>query len=586
MSHLNSYNIIHKLSIVFTIYSLSAFSQSREDLISKLIDHPRYQAEILAGDIIELKDRFSGQILYKDISINEMPNNFNADLIIDLRTIDTSKYSSIYSFWSEIPVGSALPLRIADANFDGRLELYGAYESYQTFDPEYVIFEVDSIGNYDSLYNYPDSLGWVYTITDLENDGFLETANLVYTTELGWHIMILTTDSITGYPTTTKTTYNFTPSVNGQPNRINFYDMDDDNYPEMIYYFDGTGDSLILDNSNHISKYNRDNDEFELVYQNRPPTLFAMGYAFGDFDSDGKQNFSVGSIYGEVFLYEHVEGNDYNLIKIDSLPINNAYLSTFTNDLNNNGKPELWIGGWGYINGVGSVILYIYEADDNDQYSVVYTIALIGGISFFAGNMFPIDLDNNGKDEVLICIDQNVLALKYNNDNYELYYIKRNELLHQNSIYYSATVDDFDADGYPEVVISMDQIENNLFRIFCRILKKSNTVDIADAISSESSQYNLSDSYPNPFNPSTTLRFKIPIEDRVTIKVFNILGKEIKTLLDETRQSGEHLITWDGNDSDGNKMPSGIYFITMLAASELTGETRSFQKTIKAILIK
>ncbi|HSL88295.1 MAG TPA: FG-GAP-like repeat-containing protein, partial [Ignavibacteriaceae bacterium] len=264
----------------------------------------------------------------------------------------------------------------------------------------------------------------------------------------------------------------------------------------------------------------------------------------------------------------------------------NAYLSTFTNDLNNNGKPELWIGGWGYINGVGSVMLYIYEADDNDQYSVVYTIALIGGISFFAGNMFPIDLDNDGKDEVLICIDQNVLALEYNNDNYELYYIKRNELLHQNSIYYSATVDDFDADGYPEIVISMDQIENNLFRIFCRILKKSNTVDIADAISSESSQYNLSDSYPNPFNPSTTLRFKIPIEDRVTIKVFNILGKEIKTLLDETRQSGEHLITWDGNDSDGNKMPSGIYFITMLAASELTGETRSFQKTIKAILLK
>ena len=559
MSFLNFNNVIHKISFVLIVYSLSAFSQSREDLISKLIDHPRYQAEIIAGNLIKIKDRLSGSILYRDLNINEMPNNFTADLTIDLRSIDTSKYSNIYTFWSEVPVGSALPLRIADANFDGRLELYGAYESYQTFDPEYVIFEVDSIGNYDSLYKYPDSLGWVYTITDLENDGFIESANLVYTSELGWHIIILTTDSITGYPTTTKTKYHFNPPVNGQPNRINFYDMDGDNYPEMIYHFDGTGDSLILDNSNHISKYDRDNNEFELVYQNRPPTLFAMGYAFGDFDSDGKQNISVGGIYGEVFVYEHIEGNTYSLIMIDSLPISNAYLSTFTNDINNNGKPELWIGGWGYINGVGSVILYLYEADDNDQYSVVYTIALIGGISFFAGNMFPIDLDNDGKDEVLICIDQNVLVLKNRNDDYELYYIKRNELLHQNSIYYSATVADFDSDGYPEIVISMDQIENNLFRIFSRIQKKSSTVNNVDILISESNQYYLSNSYPNPFNPSTHIDFMLMESTNISLKVFNALGQEVKTLVNEEMIPGYYSRIFDGKD-----LPSGVYFYELV----------------------
>lgn len=578
MIFLKFFNIIQKISIVIFLYCFFTYSQSREELINKLIEHPRYSVKIITNELIKIEDKLSGQLLYRDVSNNQMPNNFTADLIIDLRSIDTSKYSNIYTSWSEVPLGSALPLRIADANFDGRLELYGAYESYQTFNPEYVIFEVDSIGNYDSLYKYPDSLGWVYTITDLENDGFLETANLVYTSELGWHIIILTTDSIAVYPTTTKTNYNFSPPVNGQPNRINFNDMDGDNYPEMIYFFDGTGDSLILDNSNHISKYDRDKNEFELIYQNRLPTLFAMGYAFGDFDSDGKQNFSVGSIYGEVFVYEHIEGNNYNLIMIDSLPISNAYLSTFTNDLNNNGKPELWIGGWGYVNGVGSVILYLYEADDNDQFSVVYTIALIGGISFFAGNMLPIDLDNDGKDEVLICIDQNVLVLKNINDDYELHYIKRNELLHQNSSYYSATVADFDSDGYPEIVISKDQIENNLFRIFSRILKKNYTVNIDDIISSESNQYYLSNSYPNPFNPITTLSYKIPKEEKVSIKVFNILGKEIKTLLDETRQSGEHLITWDGTDTSGNKMPSGVYFIAF--------NSGNFYKTTKTILIK
>ncbi len=87
---------------------------------------------------------------------------------------------------------------------------------------------------------------------------------------------------------------------------------------------------------------------------------------------------------GEVFVYEHIEGNDYNVKRIDSLPISNVYLQLFTNDLDHNGKPELWISGDGYINGVGSKIIYIYEAYGDDQYKSIYTIAVIGGSHWFA----------------------------------------------------------------------------------------------------------------------------------------------------------------------------------------------------------
>lgn len=77
--------------------------------------------------------------------------------------------------------------------------------------------------------------------------------------------------------------------------------------------------------------------------------------------------------------------------------------------------------------------------------------------------------------------------------------------------------------------------------------------------------YSLSHAFPNPFNPSTTLKFSLPKEEKVTIKVFNVLGKEIKTILNETRNSGETQITWDGTDNKGNQVTSGVYIINMQA---------------------
>ena len=199
----------------------------------------------------------------------------------------------------------------------------------------------------------------------------------------------------------------------------------------------------------------------------------SYGYAFGDFDSDGKQNFSVGSNSGEVFVYEYISGNEYSFSRIDSLQITNAFITTYTEDINGNDKPELWIGGDTYINDAGSTVLYIYESTYNNQYEIVYSIAIIGVVSFFANNMMPVDLDNDGTDEVLLCIDQNILVFKYKDSGYELFYLKRNELANQNSVYYSATTADFDNDGYPEIIVSMDLVENNELKGFSRIYKKS-----------------------------------------------------------------------------------------------------------------
>jgi len=70
----------------------------------------------------------------------------------------------------------------------------------------------------------------------------------------------------------------------------------------------------------------------------------------------------------------------------------------------------------------------------------------------------------------------------------------------------------------------------------------------------------LSQNYPNPFNPTTTIKFSLEKSGQVNISVFNILGQKIKTLINEIRPAGENETYWDGKDSNGSEVASGVYF--------------------------
>ncbi|NQV17643.1 MAG: C10 family peptidase [Armatimonadetes bacterium] len=74
--------------------------------------------------------------------------------------------------------------------------------------------------------------------------------------------------------------------------------------------------------------------------------------------------------------------------------------------------------------------------------------------------------------------------------------------------------------------------------------------------------------YPNPFNPFTIISFSIPEDTKVNLKVYNIKGQVVKTLLKEQIESGEHRITWDGKDDNKKPVASGIYFYKISAGKE------------------
>ncbi len=89
----------------------------------------------------------------------------------------------------------------------------------------------------------------------------------------------------------------------------------------------------------------------------------------------------------------------------------------------------------------------------------------------------------------------------------------------------------------------------------------------------------LSQNYPNPFNPTTNIAYNMQVPGNATLEVYNIKGQKVKTLVDEYKNAGDHIITWNGNNDSNQSVASGIYFYKMKVDGKLSG-------TKKMILMK
>jgi hypothetical protein len=78
-------------------------------------------------------------------------------------------------------------------------------------------------------------------------------------------------------------------------------------------------------------------------------------------------------------------------------------------------------------------------------------------------------------------------------------------------------------------------------------------------------EFKLFENYPNPFNPSTTFRYSIPTQSKVIIKVYDVIGNEIETLMDEQKSVGTYELTWNAEN-----LPSGVYFYQLKAGDYIS----------------
>ncbi|GBD93200.1 flagellar basal body rod modification protein [bacterium BMS3Abin05] len=77
--------------------------------------------------------------------------------------------------------------------------------------------------------------------------------------------------------------------------------------------------------------------------------------------------------------------------------------------------------------------------------------------------------------------------------------------------------------------------------------------------------YGLSANYPNPFNPSTTIDYQLPEAANVKMVIYDLLGRQIRTLVDRNEEAGYHAISWDSRNENGMQVPAGIYILKLHA---------------------
>ena len=293
-------------------------------------------------------------------------------------------------------------------------------------------------------------------------------------------------------------------------------------------------------------------------------------------------------------------------------------------DIDNDGNDEAYFhsyGSWGV--GAGDVWVVDYDATDTDVLTINSDhVHRVGNTGTFSGD---IGSGYDGSTNKYIFAGRgrpNVSALEYigPDPSTPQSYIKKDiywgemdvtQITHtvdSNGVHtdkhYSAwgfpskvqtqwggTMLDFDGDGKNELLLSMQSVKDSLknteydwnaaegqydtsFTMYVNpkawtviLLENSaNTLssddDIITFITPE--QYRLSQNYPNPFNPNTTIEYTIPINRRVSVKIYNVSGQLINTLVNnEYVDAGTHKVMWNGKNSNGVAVSTGMYFYSL-----------------------
>ncbi len=108
-----------------------------------------------------------------------------------------------------------------------------------------------------------------------------------------------------------------------------------------------------------------------------------------------------------------------------------------------------------------------------------------------------------------------------------------------------------------------------------------NAISLSTEIPTE---YSLSGNYPNPFNPTTIIKYALPVESKVELKIYDLLGREVRMLINGNNNLGYKEVVWDGKNDAGIQVSSGIYLYRLVAKSLEDGKV--FEKSAKMIMMK
>jgi len=291
----------------------------------------------------------------------------------------------------------------------------------------------------------------------------------------------------------------------------------------------------------------------------------------------------------------------------------------------------------------GSLFVIDYDAaDDVQKADATHAVKIASAVSQTSSGI-PIssftgveaDLDRNGKKEILVgsAYPSNVVAIEYNGTgslrnpaNYtrKVFYKGESDVYasftYRDSMQIKDTVKvigegfvskmsmprDIDGDGKVEVILPYQSVTDSVtsswqhFDVNTQLFVEDSSKKVtnvkkwifrsleADVVGSVGNKnltvimpddYQLNQNFPNPFNPTTTINFVLPLSKQVTLRIFDMLGKEVTTLANnEEFTKGSHNIAWNGKDKNGKTVSSGAYIAKMTAGN--------IEKNIKMMMLK
>jgi len=247
----------------------------------------------------------------------------------------------------------------------------------------------------------------------------------------------------------------------------------------------------------------------------------------------------------------------------------------------------------------GDLVILALNYDGDQQGKIVPTssapivLNLNLGDGVPVGNEFEAKLTINDANSVKAMH----IVLDYDNSTLKLLGVTRGELLTGSSILFFADKEKVDISlvklGKGLVIGGSGEVATLKFKRLSAgtVELTPNVLDLRDvkgepmecgfntiSLKSVPTAFALSQNYPNPFNPNTQIAFALPVGSKVTLKIYNIAGQLVKTLVNADLAAGHHTITWNGTNSSGSEVGTGIYFYRL--------ETGKFTSVKKMVFVK
>ncbi len=335
---------------------------------------------------------------------------------------------------------------------------------------------------------------------------------------------------------------------------------------------------------------------FEYMKDRNEDAVAYMGVQPVDVDGDGKQEIA-GILYigagdynyqvvlntvatGDTGVYVWKDSTQFGIIGSNLWSLAGKTAGSFWGigayDFNENGREEILLGGSADYNvialeykGTGSLTdpasytSTIYYPGDPaifhniDYYDSLGVMDTVRRESPFVSKMFAgTDVNNNGKKEVMLSYQSVADSITYTHRFWDT----------------TQTPDAYTLDSTWK---TPNTVATNL-----RMLEWTGATFVPlDLTVVTPEQYVLEQNYPNPFNPSTAIRFSLPVENKISLVVYDMVGREVKTLIaDQQMAKGAYQAEWDGTNDAGNAVASGSYVYTL--------KFGNFSKSQKMMLVR